>query len=90
VWNYLQIDWSLGTDIQSAVEAARRDFGKPFFMEVMILSCWNIWKQGNWKIFQVNVPLLQSRDVILFMTLLFLFIGLKLSTDGYLAYTNLL
>jgi hypothetical protein len=39
VWNYLQIDWSVGDDTQSAVAAAKKDFKKPFFMEVMILAC---------------------------------------------------
>jgi hypothetical protein len=52
----LLTDWSLGTDIQSAVAAAQRDFGKPFFIEVMILACWHIWKQRNGKIFQHERP----------------------------------
>jgi hypothetical protein len=56
VWAYLQIDWSLGADIQTAMSAARRDFGKPFFIEVMILACWHIWKQRNGKIFQHERP----------------------------------
>ena len=56
VWSYLQIDWSLGSDIQGAMSAARRDFNKPFFMEVMIVACWHIWKQRNGKIFQHERP----------------------------------
>jgi hypothetical protein len=46
----------LGTDIQSAVAAAKQDFGKPFFMEVMIMACWHIWKLRNGKIFQHERP----------------------------------
>jgi hypothetical protein len=51
VWNYLQIDWSQAQDIQAAAFAARKDFGKPFFMEVVIIALWNIWKQRNGQIF---------------------------------------
>jgi hypothetical protein len=35
-----------------AISEARKDFEKPFFMEVMILALWNIWKQRNGQIFQ--------------------------------------
>jgi hypothetical protein len=56
IWTYLQIDWSRGSDIQSYVANARKDFGKPFFMEVMILACWHIWKQRNGKIFEHQRP----------------------------------
>ena len=56
IWNYLQINWVGGSDIQSTVAAAKRDFGKPFFMEVMILACWHIWKLRNGKKFQHERP----------------------------------
>jgi hypothetical protein len=56
VWNYLQIDWSSGMDIQGVVSAARRNFNKPFFMEVLIVACWHIWKQRNGRIFQHERP----------------------------------
>jgi len=52
----LQIDWSLGDDIQSAASATKRDFGKPFFMEVVILASWHIWKLRNGKFFQQERP----------------------------------
>jgi hypothetical protein len=39
VWIYLQIDWMQGQDIQTAASRARVGFAKPFFMEVVILSC---------------------------------------------------
>ena len=56
IWTYLQIDWSLGQDIQSTAVQARKDFKQPFFMEVVILACWNIWKQRNGKIFEDERP----------------------------------
>jgi hypothetical protein len=56
VWIYLQIDWSQAQDIQAAAFAARKDFGKPFFMEVVIIALWNIWKQRNGKIFRNERP----------------------------------
>ena len=31
VWNYLQIDWSQGDDIQAAAVGAKQSFSKPFF-----------------------------------------------------------
>ena len=51
IWNYLQIEWPQGQDLQSVVAQARASFKQPFFMEVVILTCWNIWKQRNGKIF---------------------------------------
>jgi hypothetical protein len=34
------------------VSAVKRSFGQPFFMEVLIMSCWNIWLIRNGKIFK--------------------------------------
>ena len=56
VWSYLQIDWFSSSDVQTAASAARVGFNKPFFMEVVILACWNIWKQRNGKIFEARRP----------------------------------
>jgi hypothetical protein len=39
VWSYLQVDWTQHHDMQTIVEAARVRFAKPFFMEVVMLSC---------------------------------------------------
>ena len=60
IWTYLQIDWQHGQDIQEAATRARAGFAKPFFMEVVILACWNIWKQRNEKIFQFHRPSFQG------------------------------
>jgi hypothetical protein len=52
IWTYLQIDWQPLGDIQSIVHHARRNFRQPFFMEVLITACWNIWLIRNAKIFR--------------------------------------
>jgi hypothetical protein len=39
------------------VAEARRSFNKPFFMEVLITACWNIWLIHNGKIFRQDRPM---------------------------------
>jgi hypothetical protein len=56
VWAYLQINWSMGDNVQSILAAAKRDFAQPFFMEILIMACWNIWKIRNGKIFENQRP----------------------------------
>jgi hypothetical protein len=56
IWNYLQVDWSSSNDMQVLVARARRRFNKPFFMEVLITTCWNIWLIRNGKIFRHEKP----------------------------------
>jgi hypothetical protein len=56
IWNYLQIDWSSDNDLQAVVTTAKRSFNKPFFMEVLITTCWNIWLVRNGKIFRHEKP----------------------------------
>jgi hypothetical protein len=56
IWNYLQIDWTLAPDMQGSLLIAKLAFGKPFFMEVIMLGCWNIWKQRNGLIFRFERP----------------------------------
>ena len=51
IWNYLQIEWQQGDDLYSIVKAARRGFAKPFFSEVVMIACWNLWLVRNDKIF---------------------------------------
>jgi hypothetical protein len=55
IWNYLQIEWVGTDDMQLVLNGARKSFAKPFFMEVVILACWNIWLLRNGKIFSVEV-----------------------------------
>jgi hypothetical protein len=54
IWNYLQIDWEGDDDMQVVLNKARRSFAQPFFMEVIILACWNIWLIRNGKIFSAE------------------------------------
>jgi hypothetical protein len=55
VWNYLQISWIPGT-IQETLQMARKSFKGPCFLEIVILSCWCIWKQRNGLIFKGTRP----------------------------------
>jgi hypothetical protein len=41
--------------MQQVLNGARKGFAKPFFMEVVILACWNIWLLRNGKIFSAEV-----------------------------------
>ncbi|PNT65478.1 hypothetical protein BRADI_4g43107v3, partial [Brachypodium distachyon] len=52
----LLIVWPDGGDLHDIVSSARRDFHHPFFIEVVIICCWNIWKQRNDFIFDGVVP----------------------------------
>jgi hypothetical protein len=56
VWNYLQIAWASGDDVQAIVQAAKASFGKPFFMEVVATACRQIWLLRNAKIFRHERP----------------------------------
>jgi hypothetical protein len=52
IWNYLQIEWHPHDQMQEVLDQARRSFGHPFFMEVMMVACWNIWIIRNEKNFR--------------------------------------
>jgi len=52
VWNYLQIDWSQGSNIQECVAHARSSFSQKIFFEVMLTAAWNIWILRNGRIFR--------------------------------------
>jgi hypothetical protein len=52
IWAYLQVAWIQGNHIEAMFLSPRKDFHKPFFSEVVILSCWHIWKQRNASIFE--------------------------------------
>jgi hypothetical protein len=67
VWSYLQTDWSQAQDIQAVAFAARNDFAKPFFMEVVIIALWNIWKERNGQIFKMRDLLFLAGDVVSYM-----------------------
>jgi hypothetical protein len=69
IWNYLQIKLQPHDYMQKVLDQARRSFGHPFFMEVMMIACWNIWIIRNekcsftkWKSkFIQDITLLQYR-----------------------------
>jgi hypothetical protein len=54
IWNYLQIEWTGSEDMQQVLVGTRKSFAQHFFMEVLILACWNIWLLRNGKIFSVE------------------------------------
>jgi hypothetical protein len=56
IWNYLQIEWVVSDDVQFILDHARKEFAKPFFMEVIMLACWHIWIIRNGKIFRSEKP----------------------------------
>jgi hypothetical protein len=43
-------------NIQAVVAVARQSFGRPFFMEVIIMAIWNIWLLRNGMIFWQEKP----------------------------------
>ena len=55
VWNYLQIVWETDSVLNN-LRQARKEFHGPCFSEVVILACWNIWKQRNGLIFKDILP----------------------------------
>jgi hypothetical protein len=56
VWNYLQFEWVANDDVQLLLDQGRKEFAKPFFMEVLMVACWHIWIIRNGKIFRSERP----------------------------------
>ena len=55
IWTYLQIDWN-GNSGPEMLNRATRKFSGPCFIEIVILVCWNIWKQRNNNFFRGIIP----------------------------------
>jgi hypothetical protein len=55
IWAYLQIFWGGGSGPEM-LQRAKNKFKGPCFTEIVILACWNIWKQRNDKIFRFINP----------------------------------
>jgi hypothetical protein len=55
IWSYLQIFWGMGSGPEMLMRA-KKQFTGPCFVEIVILACWNIWKQRNDKIFKGMKP----------------------------------
>jgi hypothetical protein len=53
-WSALGIHWDTSQPITECFIRAKQSFTVPCFMEVLVCSTWNIWKERNELIFQVN------------------------------------
>ena len=58
IWNYLGISWNPQPNHTTYDMASdtRRDFGHPFFSEIVFTATWNIWTPRNGKIFRNESP----------------------------------
>ena len=52
----MQISWNQGNDLLAVAQHAKKSFAKPFFMEVALIACWNIWKLRNDRVFKAELP----------------------------------
>ena len=55
VWSFLQISWCDASMMDNLL-VAKKEFEGPCFTEIVILACWNIWKQRNGFIFKETLP----------------------------------
>jgi hypothetical protein len=54
-WNHMGIHWDHSLDF-SMIISAMEHFGNKFFMQIMVVSPWEIWKQRNVVIFREYIP----------------------------------
>jgi len=66
----IQVDHSIGPF--QALQSFKDQLHVPFFMEVIILMCWTIWKARNDLIFQWSYPTLQNSKGYIRMELVLL------------------
>jgi hypothetical protein len=59
-WFAVGISWDEGADIHERILIAKRNFGLPFFMEVVMIGAWCIWNERNDLIFNGKLPCLAS------------------------------
>jgi hypothetical protein len=59
-WFAIGISWDEGADIHERILIAKRHFGLPFFMEVVMIGAWCIWNERNDLIFNGKLPCLAS------------------------------
>jgi len=50
-WNFIGILWNPDPPCLDMVLQATADFGRSFFMEILITACWTIWTSRNRLIF---------------------------------------
>jgi hypothetical protein len=46
--------------MEEIVLKAKKDFSKPFFIEIILIACWNIWKVRNGVVFGKIVATFRS------------------------------
>ncbi|TVU13298.1 hypothetical protein EJB05_40345, partial [Eragrostis curvula] len=59
-WNTLDIHWNSQSAFFNMIIEAKQTANLQFFMEILIIAAWNIWKQRNNKIFENKTPSLQA------------------------------
>jgi hypothetical protein len=57
------IQWNLELDFFIMFEDAKNAFDRRFFMEIVVVVTWTIWKQRNDFIFRNLVPSFSSRRI---------------------------
>lgn len=62
-WQYVGIQWNLELDFFIMFEDAKNAFDRRFFMEIVVVVTWTIWKQRNDFIFRNLVPSFSSRRI---------------------------
>lgn len=55
-WQRLQIDWNINIDIFQRMAQSKQNSNLPFFMELVLIAAWEIWRSRNDKIFWDKVP----------------------------------
>lgn len=61
-WNWIQVHTSEQLDTFQNLELIKEQLRVPFFMEVILIMCWTIWKSRNDLIFsQVQPSLAQAK-----------------------------
>jgi hypothetical protein len=51
-WEKINIEWNLSLSLHPRIAHARQQQNTPFFMEIVIVASWEIWKARNDKIFR--------------------------------------
>lgn len=77
-WQLLNIQWHMNMEIKERIVQGRRDFESIIFREVLLVVIWAIWTHQNEVIFAVFQSLWGDGRSFLEMSIVLLFIGLKL------------
>jgi hypothetical protein len=63
-WRFIHVSWDMNMHIFDRIVQARRDFGRKFFREILIVACWVLWKHKNEVIFDdVNLSLVRWKFI---------------------------